>query len=410
MRVFYTSFSALSYLSFEMSFTIPAGQKFDSAEDIEPLLADLKDGVKVANFGGSSYGVDACAAVANKLKTVKSLEVANLDDMFTGRLSSEIPQSMDDLLSAIVELPNVHTVNLCDNAFGIATIEPLEKFLAAHVPLEHLHLANNGFGPEAGSRVGKALEHLAEKKKAANHPAKLRTVICGRNRLENGSMAAWAKFIKAHGTIEEIRLYQNGIRQEGIELLMLSGLAHAPELKKLDLQDNTFTKKGSVAMAQVISKWPQIEEITVSDCLLSAKGSAHLAQVMKKSDNLKGLRRLRLQYNEINEKGLEHLVDAIESSMPELELLELNGNCFSEDHDLVDKLQTLFEERGTGELDELDDMEEEDSDAEEESDMELDHELEAGSRDAAYAEDEPVAAEKSAEVDQLADELAKSTI
>lgn len=392
-----------------MSFTIPAGQKFDSAKDIEPYLVDLKDGVKVANFGGSSYGVEACEALANKLKTVKSLEVANLDDMFTGRLSSEIPKSMDDLLSAIVELPNVHTVNLCDNAFGIATIEPLEKFLAAHVPLEHLHLANNGFGPEAGSRVGKALEELADKKKAAGSSAKLRTVICGRNRLENGSMQAWARFIEAHGTIEELRLYQNGIRQEGIEALMLSGLAHAPELKKLDLQDNTFTHKGSAAMAQVLHKWPQIEEITVSDCLLSAKGGALLAETMKSSANMKGLRKLRLQYNEINEKGLQHLVEAIETGMPELELLELNGNCFSEDHDLVEKLQALFEERGTGELDELDDMEEEDSDAEE-SEEEVSDELEAGARDAAYAENEAVAEDDSSEVDKLAQQLGKSTI
>lgn len=389
-------------------FQLGLNQKFDTEEDINDKLVDLKNGVTVANFGGNSYGIGACKAIAAKLKEIETLEIANLDDMFTGRLREEIPDSMDLLLSALLECPNLHTVNLSDNAFGIATVAPLEKFLAEHTPLQHLILANNGFGPEAGSRVGAALEKLAAKKKELNHPVKLETVICGRNRLENGSMEAWARFLKAHGSVKDLRLYQNGIRQEGIEHLMLEGLKYSPDLHTLDLQDNTFTEQGSRAMASVITEWPSIKKISVSDCLLSAKGAVILAEEFK-NNNLKGLEYLHLQYNEIDEEGLAVIVEALETNLENLKLLELNGNCFSEEHQHVDSINTVFKTRGFGELDELDDMEIE-SDEESEEEEEEDDELETAARDAELAEDEPVAAESDADVDNIAKKLEKTTI
>lgn len=390
---------------FVMSFSIPQGNKFDSAKDIEPYLEGLKDGTTKADFGGSSYGVEATKAIADKLASINTLEVANLDDMFTGRDGDEIAVSMTDLLEALENKPKLHTVNLSDNAFGIVALKPLDKFLRNHAPLEHLIFANNGFGPHSGATIGNALTELAAVKSKHNS-APLRTVVCGRNRLEAGSMEAWAKFLKAHGTIEEIRLYQNGIRIEGIEQLMREGLAHSPKLRKLDLTDNTFTEVGSNAMADVIHNWPEIESIEISDCLLSSKGSKNLTKKLGELD-LKSLKTLKLQYNEIDEKGLEHLKDAISKSIPNLELLELNGNRFSEDHPYVLEITELFGERGVGELDELDDMEELDSDEEEEADS--DDELDAVERDAEYAEDEPAPGDKSdkSEADDLAKALEK---
>jgi Ran GTPase-activating protein 1 len=39
----------------------------------------------------------------------------------------------------------------------------------------------------------------------------LHTVICGHNRLEDGSALAWAEAFAAHGTLVEVHLPQNGI-------------------------------------------------------------------------------------------------------------------------------------------------------------------------------------------------------
>lgn len=371
------------------------GLKFDSAEDIKVYVDQLKElkNVKEINVMGNTFGVEASKALAKGLENQTELETINLSDMFTGRLVQEIPEALDAILQALLSCPKLHTVDLSDNAFGIMTIDPLEKFLSKHAPLEHLILANNGFGPAAGTRIANALAQLAETKKEANNESKLVTVICGRNRLENGSMEAWAKFLTAHGTIKDLRLPQNGIRQEGIEHLLLNGLSNSPAIEKLDLQDNTFTVQGGRALAKVVSQWPSIRDIGISDCLLSAEGTELFANALLELEPLTTLESLRLQYNEIEVPALEKLIQAIELKAPNLKFLELNGNKFPEDHDIVDTITALFEDRGFGELDELDDMEV-DSD-EEESEEESEEE----------EEEKP-----SKEVDALADELAKAGI
>lgn len=54
--------------------------------------------------------------------------------------------------------------------------------------------------------------------------------------------------------------------------------------------------------------------------------------------------------------------------MSDLTALELNGNRFEEDSELIEKINDIFEEKGLGELDDLDDLEEPDSDEEEDED------------------------------------------
>lgn len=384
------------------------GLKLDTAEDIQPYLDELKklENVTEIELVGNTYGIEASKALGEAVKELSDLEKADLSDIFTGRLREEIPKSLDYILKGLLSCKKLHTIDLSDNAFGIATIDPLESFLSKHTPLQHLILANNGFGPEAGSRVAAALEKLSQAKKDADDHSKLETVVCGRNRLENGSMEAWARFLSAHGTIKEIRLYQNGIRQEGIEHLLLHGLSKSPLLERLDLQDNTFTAKGARAFAEVIKNWKNIKEIVVSDCLLTAEGGEILGRALVDNEVLDKLETLKLQYNEVEESGLDLLRQAIEKRMPNLKLLELNGNRFSEEHELVDSISQIFLDRGFGELDELDDMEEETDDEDDESEDE-EEELKAGARDADDEENENVAPEQSSEVDALADQVAK---
>ena len=351
------------------------GLKLETADDVKEFAQQIKDtpNLKEINLQGNTIGVEASKALAKAFENQKSLETINLSDIYTGRLVQEIPESLDALLTSLLTCPNLHTIDLSDNAFGIMTIDPLEKFLSQHAPLEHLILANNGLGPAAGTRVGNALTKLAEvKKNSAEKVPDLVTVICGRNRLENGSMEAWAKLLVAHGTIKDLRLPQNGIRKEGIEHLLLHGLSESPKIEKLDLQDNTFTVTGATALAKVFSKWPVISDLGISDCLLSNEGTDLFARALLELETpLESLEHLRLQYNEIEGAGALKLANALKTQAPNLKLIELNGNMFPEDHAVVDLLNELFEERGFGELDELDDMEIFSESEEEESEEEV---------------------------------------
>lgn len=207
----------------------------------------------------------------------------------------------------------------------------------------------------------------------------LELVICGRNRLENGSMAAWAKAYAANNGVKTIKMTQNGIRQEGISHLITNGLAHLSKLDTLDLQDNTFTAMGATALSSVVGNWTELRELGVGDCLLSGRGGVALAAALQKGKNQK-VEILRLQFNEINAKGLAGLASASSTALPALRRVEINGNKFDEEDPSIEKLRDVLETRKekSGQedndeeywgLDELDELESEDED-EDESDAE----------------------------------------
>jgi len=52
------------------------------------------------------------------------------------------------------------------------------------------------------------------------------------------------------GSLEEVHVPQNGINHCGVRALA-SAMRHNPRLRVLNLNDNTFTKRGALAMAQV---------------------------------------------------------------------------------------------------------------------------------------------------------------
>jgi Ran GTPase-activating protein 1 len=301
---------------------------------------------------------------------------------------------------------------------------PLVAFLSSHVPLRHLFLNNNGLGPHAGILIADALSELHAKKLDARKEGKtipnLETVICGRNRLENGSMTAWAKAFSLHTGVKEVKMVQNGIRQEGISHLLTDGLRHAKNIKVLDLQDNTFTLLGAKALATVAPGWMEIEELGVGDSLLSAKGGIVVAEALSKGANKK-LQILRLQYNDINTRGLRVFTRAVKNALPALRKIELNGNKFSEEDQSVMTLKEILEERkeklagnlvmeDDWGLDGLSDLEEESEDEEEdeeEEEEEAEERREKLLEEEEKAQEEPVALKKDKDIDDLADELEK---
>ncbi|KAF5555276.1 ran GTPase activating 1 [Fusarium phyllophilum] len=405
------------------------GLKLDTAEDLEPHIAPLRSAdVEEVRILGNTLGVGACKLLGEVLATKKNLRVANFADIFTGRLLSEIPDAISSLLTSVLNLPKLNTINLNDNAFGLNVQAPLVAFLAAHVPLQHLYLNNNGMGPHAGILIADALSELHAKKEAARKEGKevpdLETVICGRNRLENGSMTAWAKAYKLHNKIKVIKMVQNGIRQEGISHLLAEGLSHASKLEVLDLQDNTFTVTGARALSKVVANWTSLQELGVGDSLLGAKGGVLVADALAKGKNAK-LETLRLQYNEITSKGIKAFAIAAKDGLPALKRIEINGNILTEDDESIPVLQELLEERKEkfgGDIvnedewgvDELEDLEEPDSDAEEEEEEEEEIEPEDRAekliKEAEEAQEEPVIPVKDKEVDELAKKLEKTGI
>lgn len=392
--------------------------KFDTKEDIQPYLDELSklSNVKKIDFSGNTIGIEASKHLADAVeKHISTLEEVNFADLFTGRLKDEIPRSLEYLLPVLTKGKNLRIVNLSDNAFGLQTIEPVEDFIAKAVYMQHLILSNNGMGPFAGARIGKSLYRLSVLKQKLKEPS-LKTFICGRNRLENGSITYLSIGLKAHKDLEIVKLYQNGIRPQGIAKLILQGLRYNKKLTILDLQDNTITKKSAVVLSENLNNWGLLKELNVNDCLLNPLGSLHLVKAFNSNEILLNFESLRLQYNELDNEALEILTKVIKNKLPNLKILELNGNRFPEENSFIDEINEIFKERGFGELDELDDLEEIDSeDEEEESESEKEEEeeeIEAEFLGLELEEEEDhfTPNDKDAEVDELEAKLEKVSI
>ena len=415
------------------------GLKLNTAEETQQHIAPLIDSNTITHIdlSGNTFGVPACKALAAILSSkAGSLRSIDLHDIFTSRLLEEIPPALSSLLNALSQCKRLETVDLSDNAFGLNTKDPLVDFLSKHTPLKHLILNNNGMGPIAGAAIANALTSLAARKAEVRQEGQdvqdLESVTCGRNRLENGSMASWAKTYEAHRSgIKSVKMTQNGIRQEGISHLLRAGLSHCAELEVLDVQDNTFTAMGAGALSEVVPTWTKLKELGVGDDLLSTTGSRKLFETLAKGHNPE-VEVLRLQYNDVDARGVKALLQAAKDGMSRLRRVELNGNKFNEDDVHVEALAELLNERkearGTNDdpedfwgLDELDELEEESSD---ESDESEERENKAGKETAEEeeklkekvlvetdeAEAEPVAQKKDPEVDELADALGKTTV
>ncbi|KAI5966957.1 RNA1 [Candida pseudojiufengensis] len=410
-----TSFESNFNIKPENTFSIAGKQiKFNTKQDIEPYIKQLNEvsDLQKIDFSGNTIGIEASEELSKALINHTNIKEINFSDLYTGRLNTEIPKSLQFLLPSLLKLPNLKYINLSDNAFGLQTIDPIEEYIAKAVTLEHLILSNNGMGPFAGSRIGGSLFKLAKAKENKKYGS-LKTFICGRNRLENGSINYLAVGLRNHKDLEVVRLYQNGIRPAGISKLIEKGLSYNKKLEVLDLQDNTITTSGAIKLAESISNWPDLVELNLNDSLLKNKGSLEVVRALSK-DKKEKLTILKLQYNELESDSLLVLADLVGDKLPNLKSLELNGNRFEEDSDHITTINNIFEERGFGELDELDELEELDSEEEDEEDeeedeidsLEEDLDLDQLEKDLSGVSVE----DKDKGVDEIADELSKTHI
>ncbi|KAF9778712.1 hypothetical protein BJ322DRAFT_1014467 [Thelephora terrestris] len=370
--------------------------KLDSRSDIEPHLENVDPAVvEEIHLGGNTIGVEAAKALAEFLEKTTVLKVADFADIFTGRLITEIPPALSAICDALRDKTSLVELDLSDNAFGSRSVDPIVPFLKHNRSFQIFKLNNNGLGPEGGTVIANALAESAKLSKKEGKPSQLRTLICGRNRLQDGSSEAWAEAFAAHGSLVEVRMPQNGIRMDGIANLA-HGLARCPNLEYLDLQDNTFGEVGSVAMADALSVWTELTFLNFSDCVLSNEGEgvSAITETIANGSNPK-LQTLQLQNNNMETDSFALLAEGI-SKLPSLKRLELQWNEVDDDED--ENLQTLVQslkQRGGKAF--LNDEEEEEEE-----------EFVAGGAEAEGKDED--AARTSAAVDELADLLVKTKI
>uniref|UniRef100_H3C9I5 Ran GTPase-activating protein 1 n=1 Tax=Tetraodon nigroviridis TaxID=99883 RepID=H3C9I5_TETNG len=334
------------------------GLKLDNAAAAEELVREIEQQpcLRALCLEGNTVGVEAARAMARALESKDTLQRCYWSDMFTGRLRSEIPTALRCLGDALVCAgARLTELDLSDNAFGpdgVRGVERLLKSPSCHT-LRELKLNNCGMGVGGGKILAEALMECHRQSTAAGAPLRLRVFVAGRNRLENEGAFALAKAFRLLGSLEEVHLPQNGINHAGV-VALASAARHNRQLRVLNFNDNTFTKKGTLAMAKALRHLRNLQVVNFGDCLVRSEGAIALAAVLR--EGLPVLKELNLSFGEITEAAALVVARAV-ADKPQMEKLDLNGNCLGEegcealreameDMDRADMLGSLSDDEG----------------------------------------------------------------
>ncbi|CEF66526.1 Ran GTPase-activating protein 1 [Strongyloides ratti] len=321
--------------------------------DLQLKLNTLEDGKNLAieiekcpnlvtlELRGNSLGPNAADPIADALKKHKELKRILWSDLFTGRLKTEIPEILEKLLDGITYSgAMLQEIDLSDNALGPVGVEGIKKFLAseAAINLETVKLYNNGLGI-GGKTVANCFVECLRKAIQKGKWLNLKTFIAGRNRLENTCAIAFSHAFKMIGTLEDIQIIQNGIWADGIRALA-DCFRFNPNLRIIDLSDNTCTHRGAVALANVIPKLKELEKIVLGDCLCRDRGSLKIFRAIAKGQ-LKNLKEIDISGNEVTPKGAIEIDKICKESLKNVNVKLHCNNFSSEFHRLANILKNV---------------------------------------------------------------------
>jgi len=335
-------------------------------------------------------------------------------------LISEIPQALSAICDSLKNKTSLVEINLSDNAFGGRSVDPMVPFLTENRSIQVLRLNNNGLGPAGGQVIANALLASAKLSKAEGKKSNLKTLICGRNRLENGSASEWAEAFAEHGSLVEVRMIQNGIRMDGITALA-KGLTKCPDIEYIDLQDNAFIAGGELtgveAWAEALASWPNLHTLNLSDCVLSAEGEVpEIINALSLGSNPK-LHTLQIQNNNLETRTFEVLSGAVSKGIKNLKTLELQWNDIEEDDEHLENISLTLKQRGgklfasdEDEEEEEAEKEEEEEEKEEEEEEKEEEESEKEAEEAIKVDEAPIGQKEPDSADALADLFSKVAI
>lgn len=348
--------------------------KLDTADHAKEIVDAIKNtvDVKALRLEGNTLGLDAAKVIAEALKEQSGFEKALWSDIFTGRLRSEIPPSLEYLGDGIIAAGAKLTVlDLSDNAFGPDGVKGIKKLLMSEscYNLHTLKLNNNGLGIGGGKLLSEAFINCHQSSSLAGTPFALKIFISGRNRLEDEGAKALSKAFKTLGSLEEITMPQNGIRPDGIAELAGAFLQNK-NLKVVNINDNTCTESGAKAIAKCLPHLRNLETLNVGDCLLKNGGAIALAPAL--AVEMPSLKEVIMSFNEIRIEGALAIAGSMKNK-ENLKLLNLDGNQLGDQTEDVEELMSSL-----GRIDALapfDDNEDPDSDEEGEDDDEEDESI-----------------------------------
>ncbi|PAV88307.1 hypothetical protein WR25_13162 isoform B [Diploscapter pachys] len=250
-------------------------------------------------------------------------------DMFTGRLRSEIPETIKSMLSAVTKSgAQIQALNVADNAFGPIGAESISEFLLSPAcnTLQILDLNNTGLG-EGAMIISKCLLEMKENAKREGRVFCLKTFKCDRNRLYSAGGSALSKAVKGLGTLEHFSMMGCTIQWQGIVDIAQS-LTFNPHLKRINISDNLPGSKGSRQIAEALKPLKELEDVVLEDLLLR-NAAVDVVKALCDGQH-RNLKKLNLCGNQIKFDAGRAIIE-IWKRNGDMPLLWLGLNAFGED-------------------------------------------------------------------------------
>ncbi|XP_026817355.1 ran GTPase-activating protein 1 [Rhopalosiphum maidis] len=266
----------------------------NSAEDAKTIVSAIEKCPCLVffNLQGNTLGIDAAKEIGHALaKHGSHLKHALWQDMFTGRLKSEIPIVLEHLSAGLLTANvRLSELDLSNNAFGPIGMQGLVKLLNSPVcyELHTLRLMNNGLGIGGAKMLAKALIDNYNASTMAGTPFKLKVLVAGRNRLENDGIIALSQFFSLVKTMEEITIPQNGIYCKGA-LAIAEALNVHESLENLDVSYNEINGESGVILTKVLCDKINLKEYNINGNRFGMETIDIISNTLKESNKDKTL-------------------------------------------------------------------------------------------------------------------------
>nr|XP_055043989.1 NACHT, LRR and PYD domains-containing protein 12 isoform X1 [Misgurnus anguillicaudatus]XP_055043990.1 NACHT, LRR and PYD domains-containing protein 12 isoform X1 [Misgurnus anguillicaudatus]XP_055043991.1 NACHT, LRR and PYD domains-containing protein 12 isoform X1 [Misgurnus anguillicaudatus] len=153
--------------------------------------------------------------------------------------------------------------------------------------------------------------------------------LCSNSIEDKGLELLTAGLKNAQCKLEELRLSYCRITTRGCSVLQLALLPNLPNLRALDLSENSLREAGIGMVASYLGNPDcKLEILRLKDCRVTPKGSFAIASALQA--NPSHLRELDLHWNNPGDDGVEKFSAVIEHSLSKLETLWLSYGLLTE--------------------------------------------------------------------------------
>lgn len=259
-------------------------------------------------FSNLSFDQPAAQIAADILTAMKDKLVnVNLADIVAGRPEADALAVMT-IFSDALQGSDLKSLNVSDNALGEKGVRAFSSLLKSQRSLEEVYFMNNGISEDAAKAICELIPEFKN----------LKVVHFHNNMTGDAGAQALSPLVNGAVLLEDFKFSSTRVGIEGA-IALVEALRSGKSLTKLDLRDNMFGPEGGIALSKTLRGHGDLKEAYLNDLGLEDEGVVALSDALTTS--APNLQVLELGGNEITSKSAQSLAKCISSKKA---LLRLN--------------------------------------------------------------------------------------